>query len=324
MAHEIEDNNAFYVSKPAWHGLGEVLDTAPTIEEAWSKAYPHHLIELPIKASINSDNGEHSVLMDNYKAIIRDDGKQIAVVNKTFETVQPMEVLEEFRPLLESGLVTLETGMSLKDGKQMAVLARINNAESDIVKGDSIKSYFLIATGFDGSMKICMSQTNTRVVCANTLAGAIGAKGQRADHRFKHTKNVRVRMGNVVDQVKQAIETFNKNVEGYKVLASSKVSRVRQESYIKNVFLTDDERKPDAEISTKKNTIIDGVINLLDTQRGLELVPAIRGTAWQAYNAVSEYVTHEYGRTADTRLQAQYFGESAKINQVAFENAFAM
>lgn len=324
MAHEIENNNAFYVSKPAWHGLGEVLTGAPTIEEAWNLAYPHHLIELPVKASITSDDGEHSVLMDNYKAIIRDDGKQIAVVNKTFETVQPMEVLEEFRPLLESGLVTLETGMSLREGRQMAVLAKINNAESDIVKGDSVKGYFLIATGFDGSMKICMSQTNTRVVCANTLAIAIGGKGQNADHRFKHTKNVRVRMGNVVDQVKRAIEAFNKNVEAYKVLASKKVTRMAQETYIKHVFLTDSEKTGDTEVSTKKENIIGEVINLIDTQKGLELVPAIRGTAWQAYNAVSEYVTHDYGRNADTRLQAQYFGDSAKLNTLALQNALTM
>lgn len=321
MAHEIENNNAFYVNKPAWHGLGTVLNTAPTIEKAWELAYPHHLIELPLEATIQTDAGKESVSIDNFKAIIRDDGKQIGVVGKDFETVQPIEMLEHFRPLLETGLIELETGMSLRDGKQMVVLGKIKVAETEVVKGDPIKTYYIMYMGFDGSLSIGISRTNTRVVCANTLKAS---QDEGIEYKFKHTKNVRMRMDQARTIIQRDIEKFHSNVESYKYLASKKTDRKTQEAYIQNVFLTKDEIAGDKEISTKKTNLVNNVIDLLDTQKGLELVPAIRGTAWQAYNAVSDYLTHDYGRNVDTRMQANYFGEAGKMNQKAFDLAISM
>lgn len=328
MAHEIEGNKAFFVTEPAWHGLGTILSTAPSIEEAWKLAYPHTLFKLDIQAVMAIDDGSvHTMPLSHSKAIVRDDGVELNTVGADFELVQPYEVLDTFRPLLDSKLVELEAGGSLRDGRQMWALGKIKQAETEIVKGDSIKGYFLMFTGFDGTLRLGMTQTNVRVVCANTLAMAIGSKGERSEYRFKHTKNIRQRIADARTTIKEGIERFHKNTEAYKVLAEKKWSDRTMQVYVRNVLLTDDEqqRVTDGEdLSGKKEAIVQNVIELLDTQRGLEYVPAIRGTAWQAYNAVSEYVTHEYGRTSDSRLNAQWFGESAKINQKALTMALSM
>ncbi len=63
--------------------------------------------------------------------------------------------------------------------------------------------------------------------------------------------------------------------------------------------------------------------DLIDGQKGLELVPAARGTAWQAYNAVTDYLTHTAGRNNDNRLHGQYFGQAADVNQQALQLALA-
>ena len=34
----------------------------------------------------------------------------------------------------------------------------------------------------------------------------------------------------------------------------------------------------------------------------------VKGTAWAAYNAVTEYITHERGRNADNRMNTAWFG----------------
>ena len=74
-------------------------------------------------------------------------------------------------------------------------------------------------------------------------------------------------------------------------------------------------------MSTVKKNQSERVVELLDTQKGLDLVPAVRRTAWQAYNAVTEYLTHEHGRSEDTRLNSQWFGASANVNRKALSMA---
>ena len=326
MAHEIEENKAFFVTRPAWHDLGVVLDNAPTVEQAISIAYPHTLFKMDLQAILTTDDGTtHTQALKNSKVIIRDDGKEFNTVGSDFELIQPQEIGHTFDPLIESGLVELEAGGSLRGGSQMWLLGKIKHADMDIVPGDQVKSYFLMYTGFDGSLRVGMSQTNVRVVCANTLAASISeTKGN--DFKFKHTKNVRLRMDNVVNTVKASLESFKKTTEAYKYLATKTVSVLEQEKYIESVLLTDSERDllNRGELNGKKKAIVENVIELLDKQKGLELVPAIRGTAWQAYNAVSEYITHEHGRTVDSRLTSQWFGQSTGTNQRALDLALAM
>jgi len=324
MAHEIEDNNAFYVTKPAWHGLGHVLTDAPTIEEAWRMAYPHTLFKMDLQAVLTTDDGQtHTQALENSKVIIRDDGKEFKTVGADFELIQPYETLETFRELQDSGLCQLEAGGSLRDGSQMWALWKINGLSADILPGDQVKSYLLTATGFDGTLAHMMTDTNVRVVCANTLQAA---QNEGIKFRYKHTKNVRAKIDNAKDVISQSIKRFTDNVDAYKFLAKRRMTVLEQEQYIENVLLTNEEQTllSKGALNGKKKAIVETVISLLDQQKGLDYVPAARGTAWQAYNAVSEYVTHNYGRSDDSRLNAQWFGESAKINQKALSLALTM
>jgi hypothetical protein len=47
-------------------------------------------------------------------------------------------------------------------------------------------------------------------------------------------------------------------------------------------------------------------------------------TAWSAYNGVTHYVTHQYGRNADSRLRANWYGEGRRMNDRAFSLALQM
>lgn len=325
MAHEIEGNKAFYTIQPAWHGLGTVLNTAPSIEEAWKLAYPHTLFKMDLDAVMTDDDGiEHKMRLNNSKVIVRDDGLELATVGSDFELIQPYETLNFYRDLMDTGLIELEAGGSLRGGRIMWVTGKIKGSSADIVRGDQVDNYVLFANGFDGAMRACISQTPVRVVCMNTLRSAIGEKGGRADHKFKHTKNVRHRIDSAKQAIKGALTQFEKDTEAYRYLAQKKVTPIQMITYVKEVFLTGEELSGEQEVSNKKGAIVQSVIDLIDDQRGLELVPAIRGTAWQAYNAVTEYVTHNHGRSVDTRLDGQWFGESAKLNQRALDIAMTM
>jgi hypothetical protein len=117
---------------------------------------------------------------------------------------------------------------------------------------------------------------------------------------------------------------FQKTLEGYKALAVKAVTRQAQVNYIERVLATPaqlalpkQERTP--QLANKVNLVVD----LLDHQKGLELVPAARGTAWQAYNAVTEYLSHHHGNE-ENRLSSQVFGSAAVIGEKAFQQAMVM
>ena len=50
----------------------------------------------------------------------------------------------------------------------------------------------------------------------------------------------------------------------------------------------------------------------------------VKGTLWGGYNAITEYLTHERGRTQDTRMDSVWFGDSHKVAQRALRVAHQM
>lgn len=319
MAHEIEGNYAFFGSnKPAWHGLGTVLKDAPTIDDAWKLAYPHELIECEVKAFI----GDQSESIPDKKAIFRDDGKYIATVGIDYGLIQPYKVFDSYRDLIESKKVELEAGGSLRDGKRMWALAKLtNDGTREVLNNDAVNGYLLMHTSFDGSLSHGIKFVATRVVCANTLAVAIGESGSYI--KLKHTSRIEERLDQVMKAVNTASKTFDHSIASYQALAKKKMTYKQMCEYVMNHFVTEEKRESEEKISTKTINTVKYVIDLLDSQKGLELVPAMKGTAWQAYNAISQYYTHDYGNNEDNRLNGQWFGQSAKMNQAALNEALA-
>ena len=319
MAHNIEGNYYFGVNKPAWHGIGIPLQDAPTPREAWERAYPHHLFKMGVAWKDTDIETGAPVYGDaeGFSAIVRDDGKVLGVHSNRYELVQPADVFDRYAPLIESGLVTLETGGSLNGGKRMWALAKVTGADADVLPGDTIRGYVLFQESFDGSLCSGGGFTNIRVVCANTLAMA----QSDVTLRCKHTRGVHDRLNAYRDEIKKALQSFQETKEIMQSLARKQVTRHAQEVYIREVIAGPNALSPDSELSARTENKVERVIELLDTQRGLELVPAMRGTAWQAYNAITEYITHEHGRSADTRLGNQWFGPGVQVNRNALELA---
>jgi len=323
--HDIEENNAFYFGKPAWHGLGVTLEEHIDTREAALIAYAgRHLIELELKAHL--EDTDETMDIDTHKAIVRSDGELLGVVGSGYTLIQPEEAFDFFQPWLDSGLVTLEAGGSLRNGTRLWALAAIKNSEEPIVGNDTVKSYCLVYTSFDGSLAHGIGQTNVRVVCNNTLQFADQIDADSIV-RFKHTKNLKSRIDNVKQDIDRRLAKHHNSVLMYRQLAEKKMERKEQELYIEDVFITKqmkekaiEEKKP---ISTKTLNKVQTVQDLIDNQRGLELVPATRETAWQAYNAVTEYLTHDAGNGDDSRLNAQWFGGNRAVNSRALELALA-
>jgi phage/plasmid-like protein (TIGR03299 family) len=315
MAHQIESNYAVYAGKPAWHKLGTVLTEIKSVQEAWQHAYPFTCLEVPIFAEI----GGVKDAITRKKAIYRSDGKLLGVVGNDYKLLQPIEAMSSaFDPLLKSGLVSLESAGSLFGGTRLWALGSIKNAISDITPNDAIKAYFLMYTSFDGSLAHGLQFTATRVVCNNTLSAAVSAAGNDNSYRFKHTASLPRNIESAMAQVNLATKKFEATTEAYKSLVRKQMTRRQQETYISNV-ISDNQAADDQ--SAKMETKVRFVIDLLDSDTNK--LPVMRGTAWQAYNAVTEFITHSQGRTDDTRLNNQWFGAASHLNDKALSLALA-
>lgn len=63
---------------------------------------------------------------------------------------------------------------------------------------------------------------------------------------------------------------------------------------------------------------VNRVLELVNTQPGAAMAA---GTLWNRYNAVTYFVDHERGRSADSGLNAAFFGDGAQLKQQALELA---
>jgi hypothetical protein len=165
MAHEIEGDRAFYVKDAAWHNIGTILDTPPeSLREAANLIHPELLVELDVEATYYN--------VPDKKSIFRADEKQtyISTVGRDHPVLQANEVFDFFEPFAEH--LDIEAGMVLRNGTQICALAKLK--DNEIIKGDWVRSYLMFLTSYDNSTSQVTKFTGTRVVCANTLAIAMG------------------------------------------------------------------------------------------------------------------------------------------------------
>lgn len=289
MAHEIE--TAMFVSTPAWHGLGTVLKTAPTPREAITTAKMAWRVE---KAPMYLSSGR---VVDGHYAMLRDsDGAQLGVTGEDFTVLQNVDAFDQFEPLVASGDVTIEAAGSLRGGKRVWILAAVKNATIDVVKNDPVKTYLLLAHGHDGSLAVNFGFTRTRVVCQNTLSMALGAKDGL--FKFRHTSNVLDALTLARGALDMQRAELRNEAEVYRMLAQKKLSDKNLTRYIRETLKAG--AGNDTEIKVRN---VDKIVQLAHEGRG-----AMPGTLWGGFNAVTEFATHQRGKTADTRVDSMWFG----------------
>src|SRR4029077_13568201 len=174
MAHLVE-SMAFRNAVP-WHGLGNRLTENQPLE-VWLKeaGMEWHILNAPVQYRAGAELQDFA----DQRVLFRSDTLQpLSVVSKRYQVVQPREVLEFYRDLVEVGGFELETAGVLKEGKKLWALARTGQ-EAMLKGGDAVKAYLLLATACDGTLATTAQFTSVRVVCNNTLnislSDAIGA-----------------------------------------------------------------------------------------------------------------------------------------------------
>jgi len=128
------------------------------------------------------------------------------------------------------------------------------------------------------------------------------------------------------------------SIAAYRQLASRPVSRQQVRQYAETVmqFAADES----GQLSTRSANVLNAirrryeqlavngqVVDLLTANwEGAGVGQELNGggTWWHAYNSLTEYLTHERGRTAESRQESLLFGTSARLNERALSLALEL
>lgn len=281
MAHEISNINgrdeAFYALTPAWHGLGTVLDHAPTSEAAMEAAGLNWAVE---KREIQTVDG---LAIKGHMATVRTDCNGIlGVVGDGYEVIQNHEAFGFLDSLLQDGVMKYESAGALRGGRIIWALARMPSVDT-IAEGDNVNRYILFSAAHDGSGAIHAIPTGVRVVCANTHRIAVqGLTG------IRHTASARSRLEIAKRYLSQFDEKFTLYRDHARKLAGLKYGSDAAKQYIETLFPQPE--KSEGRAVTIRENKVQLVRDALRSER--QTIPSIRGTWWSLVNAVTESVDH--------------------------------
>lgn len=190
----------FYTREKPWHGMGTMVQEAPTSAEALHLAGLDWTVEpKPVYTEIDGIFGKSMQEIPGFKANTRDiDGSVLGIVTDAYKIVQNTDAFA-FTDNLIGGEVRYETAGSLANGKRTWLLARLPETE---ILGDKTEQYLVFTNTFDGSGSVRVACTPVRVVCQNTLNFAL--KTAKRSWSIRHTANIETRMKEAHDALQLA------------------------------------------------------------------------------------------------------------------------
>lgn len=312
MAHHLslfEDKAEMaYVGQKPWHGLGQEVAQGASLEQWLEQANMQWSYKESVAQFTNGELREYP----EYKVLYRsDNNKPLSVVSNRYKVVQPKEIVEFFRSLVEREGFTIETLGALKEGRRIWALAN-TNIENDVVGSDRLKAHLLLITSCDGSLATTAKFVSTRVVCWNTQAIALhGERGQAVKVRHNTVFNpdlVKEEMGLIGAK---AFDRFLGNMRG---LTKVNMTQNDAQNFVASLLPASTGGEKDVRES-KAFLKIMGLFN--GGAKGSNL-PGVSGTAWGLLNAVTEYTDHHVrSRSLENRFDSAMFGVGAGLKATA-------
>ena len=265
-----------YVREVPWHGLGTKVDEAPNSKEAIKLAG----LDWNVNPTVIYDaNGKE---ISGYKANMRDSDQSIlGIVSDRYQIVQNSEAFEFTDSLLDEGVV-YETAGSLRDGKQIWLLARM---PSTTILGDDVDPYLCFTNTFDGSgaIKVCM--TPVRVVCNNTLNLAL--ETTKRSWSTRHIGDLAGKLHQAKETLGLAQEYMKKLDEDADRLANTKLSDAEIESIVSFIFPIDYVKDTQRKIQNSEKMRSDLMACYM-----MPDIAKYRNTAYGLVNAAADMADH--------------------------------
>lgn len=346
----------FTSGKLPWSDLGTnvetALDSATTIRLSGMDKY--NVVKVPMSYPFNGLPVESP---DTFAIIRGDTGQQFGITGSRYKVRQPLEAFSFLDGALSQFGAKYASAGIIRGGQKAFVVAELPQQAFALAGNDEIKAFATFAMSWDCVSADYVFPTNVRSECANTFRQAMGDadKGIRLTH-----------VGDIRRKVQDAQRALGIAVQGFDRFRSNAETMVHKpmafRPYLSSVL---DETQPVSAVDAAKGAdrLADEILAQADTsnvvdeimreckrkelqaqiQRRAEIqeeilgryesstngVNGMRGTAWGAFNAVTEYADHNRTgrqRGSDTERAARRFesimnGDRDEIKQVAYRLA---
>jgi len=274
-----------------WHGMGQEVKEDMSLDEMIHAAHMEWAVE---RQRILQSLPNGRVLKPEMDILYRNDNfLPLSVVSPDYKIVQPAEIFNFYRSLIEDAGYSMDVIGALRQGKKIWALAK--TATVEIQQNDKLDCYLLLATSYDGSIATTAKFTTVRVVCENTL-----------NMSLRESSSVRVRHSTTFkpEVVMDKLIAQNEWIEQTKTLIDLRVSQqLAQDILIECINKKDPDKVRESKQFQKIMELFNGGGTMIQPNSG-----------WGFLNAVTEYCDW-YGRESksnDTRLDAIWFKESLK------------
>lgn len=318
MAHELEFANGqalmAYAGDVPWHGHGVRVSNDLTPEQMLQAAGLDWTVDpVDLFAEVGGER-----LPTGHRALVRSsDQKVIDVITNDWNPNQNIDAFHFFNEFVAAGDMSMETAGSLKGGKIVWALAKLNESFELFGGKDRVDGYLHFTNPHQYGASIDVRFTPIRVVCNNTLTLSLNMKSKSAV-KVSHRREFNA------DEVKDALGIAKHKLDQYKEMAQFlSTKRYNDENvvdFFKRVFpvlTTKKESKKDLSKSAERAV----QIIKTDDQPGAEFG---KGSYWELFNAVTYMTDHEIGRTVDARLTSAWYGANKGLKTKALETAVEM
>ena len=335
MSHELTSEDGLVLTaRPAWHGLGTVVEQAPTVQGALQLAGLDWTVRRR-RLLVGSDEGavaegtRLNVVPDRVALQRSDTGRILEVVGKGYEVLQNADLADLIDGLSREGEVArAESAGSLRQGRRVFFLIR--RGGFTLGASDEVANYLLFSNTHDGTGALGIIPTTIRVVCANTLRAA------EAGFSIRHSQSMRERIEGAKLALREADGGVARMRASIERLASVTVDMDDVRTFFLRVYETAFgiiPAKPANEAEERARaravaTVSEWVANL-DSARNRGT--GTEGTVWHALNAATEWSDHKRGVRPGAedsehraRAQSNLFGTSATFKAVALRQALAL
>jgi phage/plasmid-like protein (TIGR03299 family) len=325
MAHEFE--SGFFTGEGAWHGLGLVIPEAAEFDDI-PKLAPLVASEVHKQQLYHNDSP-----VAGYFANVREiDQKVVGIVQGKYNVIQNMDAFELGKLLITLGSVILENVFSLRGGKWAVAVFKWKNSIADAV--DPVIKYLIIVNTFDGSAPLKVFFSGIRAVCMNTVRAAIDEAQNMLI--IRHTESSDEKLKLAKDTIEAGKNYFERMDELFAMMKSKTFTADQLAEVVRKTWNFKEGEEVSKKTLTQQQNILDKVLELSRTGKGTNL-PGVQGTAWGAFNAISEFTDHystmrihgtggdenvKAAKEGEARVYSNLFGTSNVLKEKAMENIF--
>lgn len=250
------------------------------------------------------------VVAKNHKAIVRSDTNDVVgIVGKDYGVVQNVEAFSMFDIIAREKGANFARVKTFDNGASMVARMELPVRPEDYIrmKDDRVKRVIDLTNSFDGSTGFVGDLGLEVLACSNGLR----RKARESRFMLRHTKNIKDRYSQAFEVFGIAEVYFDELINRSKSLAKKIFTKQDMKKFVEALF----------PINPKKEDFSTRALNNQSAVMALffEGMGNVGRSAFDAYNALTEWLDHKRFKDADKANKANHFGTGRKMRETAFQ-----